>query len=90
MKSLDDQPIGGTKNVVPTPGDEEDKPLPRGAYNLDALGADAFGDPNEVAKPKKQPPARFADKAKPKAEQIEEKPLPKPNLDDVPIGGIKP
>jgi len=28
-----------------TEGEVEDKPIPRGAYNLDALGDDAFGGP---------------------------------------------
>ena len=35
--------------------DTEDKPLPRGAYNLDALGDDAFGRPPASSVPKKAP-----------------------------------
>jgi len=47
----------------------EDKPLKRGAYNLDNLGADAFGGDGDAlmtdvqAKPKRAPPARFGGKA---------------------------
>jgi hypothetical protein len=41
----------------------EDKPLPKGTYNLDNLGEDAFfGEPATIAK-KKAPPARFANAA---------------------------
>lgn len=66
---------------------EEDKPLPRGAYNLDALGDDAFG--MGAAPPKKGPPARLANKPKPKQE--EDAPIkPVVALDDMPIGGAKP
>jgi hypothetical protein len=85
--SLDDMPIGGKKLPVEAPVEgEEDKPLPRGTYNLDALGADAFGDGgdalmNDVSvKPKKGPPARLANKAK-------EAPKPSVPVDDIPIGG---
>ena len=59
-------PIGGNKVVMQVNMDEiEDKPLPKGTYNLDALGADAFGDGQDTliqenTKPKKAPPARFA------------------------------
>ena len=35
--------------------DTEDKPLPRGAYNLDGLGDDAFGRPPASSVPKKAP-----------------------------------
>lgn len=67
--NLDDIPIGGGKPPV-TMGDEEDKPLPKGSYDLDKLlGADAFADPNAdtvmndaPTQPKKAPPARFAAK----------------------------
>ena len=63
---IDEKPVGGAK--APTIIDEdvqmaEEKPLPRGTYNLDALGEDAFG--GGVAPPKKGPPARLANKAKP-------------------------
>lgn len=69
-------------------------PLPRGAYNLDSLGADAFGDgvvsQPPVAKPKRDPPARFANKAKPSTVASEDQPIkPAANLDDMPIGGAK-
>ena len=37
----------------------EDKPLARGAYNLDALGDDAFGGPPPSTLPKKVP-SKFA------------------------------
>ena len=57
-------PIGGSKQAQPDQTQEEDKPLPRGAYNLDNLGPDAFGGGDAVmaepAKPKKGPPARLA------------------------------
>lgn len=44
VNQFDEQPIGGQKNTGQLNPDEfEDKPLPKGAYNLDALGADAFG-----------------------------------------------
>lgn len=64
--NLDDMPIGGSKGPSAL-GDDEDKPLPKGSYDLDKLlGADAFADPNggvlmnDVStKPKKAPPARF-------------------------------
>lgn len=43
--SLDDMPIGGGKPPALNPYDlDEDKPVPKGAYNLDNLPADAFGD----------------------------------------------
>lgn len=66
--SIDDVPIGGIKTNVNL-DDIEDKPLPRGTYNLDALGAEAFGDSgasndnvivSENNKPKRAPPARFS------------------------------
>ena len=66
--NMDDMPIGGGKGpLLATIGDDEDKPIPKGTYDLDKLlGADAFGDPNgdvlmnDVStKPKKAPPARF-------------------------------
>lgn len=60
-------------------GLDDEKPLPRGAYNLDALGDDAFGGGAilDEQKPKKAPPARFANKAvakKPIVEEVKEKP----------------
>lgn len=67
-KNVDDMPIGGASQPPPMTGDDEDKPIARGTYDLDKLlGADAFADPNadlSTAKvlPKKQPPARFAAK----------------------------
>lgn len=68
-------PIGGGKPPAINPDDFEDKPVPKGAYNLDNLPADAFGDGggaliNEPAKPRKAPPARFANKQK--AEETKE------------------
>jgi hypothetical protein len=66
--NMDDMPIGGGKGAINTTmGDDEDKPIPKGTYDLDKLlGADAFADPNgdvlmnDVStKPKKAPPARF-------------------------------
>ena len=64
--NVDDMPIGGSKGPTAME-DDEDKPLPKGSYDLDKLlGADAFADPNgdvlmnDVStKPKKAPPARF-------------------------------
>jgi len=64
--NMDDMPIGGSKGPTAL-GDDDDKPLPKGSYDLDKLlGADAFADPNgdvlmnDVStKPKKAPPARF-------------------------------
>ena len=52
--------------------EDEDRPIPKGAYNLDNLPADAFGGndafTDKVSKPiKKQPPARLANKVKPSA-----------------------
>jgi hypothetical protein len=38
----------------------EDNPLPKGSYNLDDLGPEAFGGPPPGGAPKKAPPARFA------------------------------
>lgn len=79
-------PIGGAKkNPPPEPaGDDEDRPLPKGSYNLDALGEDAFGGPPPA---KKAPPARFkpkddeemkdeAPKAPPPKPKVEEKKAP--------------
>ena len=60
--AMDDMPIGGGKKAQPSefPEDEE-KPIPRGAYNLDALGDDAFGGPPPGGNPpKKAVPSRFA------------------------------
>lgn len=68
--AMDDMPIGGAKNTLPPPsenGDGEDKPIPRGAYNLDSLGDDAFGGPPPSSAPKKAPVA----KPKPKADEDE-------------------
>jgi hypothetical protein len=62
--NYDDVPIGGGKFATLEEA-PVDVPLPRGTYNLDALGADAFGGDvvmSEPAKPKKAPPARFANK----------------------------
>jgi hypothetical protein len=64
--NMDDMPIGESKGPTAL-GDDEDKPLPKGSYDLDKLlGADAFADPNGnvlmndiSTKPKKAPPARF-------------------------------
>ena len=64
--NMDDIPIGGSKGPTAL-GDDDDKPLPKGSYDLDKLlGADAFADPNGnvlmndiSTKPKKAPPARF-------------------------------
>ena len=46
QNTFDDIPIGGSKPIVNSDevgGDSEDKPLPKGTNNLDALlGADAF------------------------------------------------
>ncbi len=64
-------PIGGGKSA----NTEEERPLgsSKGGYNLDSLGADAFGDQGGDAlivmenKPKAKPPARFAQK---KAEEV--------------------
>jgi hypothetical protein len=64
--NMDDMPIGGSKGPT-TMEEDEDKPLPKGSYDLDKLlGADAFADPNKdvlmndvSTKPKKAPPARF-------------------------------
>jgi hypothetical protein len=67
VKSIDDIPIGGSKPPVDV-NMEEDVP-PKGAYNLDNLSADAFGDggpPPVAAAPKKGPPARLANAAKSK------------------------
>ena len=56
-------PIGGNKPQVSfDPNDTEDRPLPKGAYNLDALGADAFGGAPDT-KPKKEVPSNLAKKA---------------------------
>lgn len=50
--NFDDMPIGGNKPPVTfDPNNDEDRPLPKGTYNLDALGADAFGGAPEI-KPK--------------------------------------
>jgi hypothetical protein len=36
--NMDDMPIGGGKGAIPTAmGDDEDKPLPKGTYDLDKL-----------------------------------------------------
>jgi hypothetical protein len=98
--ALDDIPIGGKAVQMKdgaNPDELEDKPIPRGTYDLDKLlGAEAFGDPNggdavmtERIQPKKAPPARFAKKEVPKkAVEEEDKPI-KPaavNMDDIPIG----
>jgi hypothetical protein len=64
--NMDDMPIGGNKGPAAM-GDDEDKPIPKGTYDLDKLlGADAFADPNGdvlmndvSAKAMKAPPARF-------------------------------
>lgn len=53
---------------------DEEKPLPRGAYNLDALGDDAFGGPPPGG-PKKNPPPRLA-KAKPVDEEMKDDSAP--------------
>jgi hypothetical protein len=63
---------------------EEDKPLPKGAYNLDNLGPEAFGGGGSGGdvlvmenKPKRAPPARFANKAaapKKEEQKVEEEP----------------
>ena len=51
--------------------EDEDRPVPKGAYNLDDLPADAFGGNDslsqQVSKPIKKPPARLPNKAKPPA-----------------------
>jgi hypothetical protein len=62
--NIDDMPIGGSKDVnfAMSEGDPEEKPIPRGAYNLDALGDDAFGGPPPSSSAPKKPPARFAAK----------------------------
>ena len=64
--NVDDVPIGGAKQHAEVADELEDKPLPRGAYNLDALGADAFGSDtlmtDDTAKPKRAPPARLGQK----------------------------
>lgn len=78
-------PIGGIKPAVTEADLDEDKPLPKGAYNLDALGDDAFGGPPPSSVPKKGPPARLAAAAKSKQEVIE-KPVQK-NIDEIPLGG---
>jgi len=73
FNAFDDMPIGGGKKppVDFDAGLDEEKSLPRGAYNLDALGDDAFGGGDMENKPKKAPPARFANKtaAKPLVEE---------------------
>ena len=57
-------PIGSSKISADVPmtegGDPDEKPVPRGAYNLDALGDDAFGGPPPSSSGPKKPPARFA------------------------------
>ena len=63
-------PIGGGGNKFSVNEQEslDDAPLKKGAYNLDNLGDDAFGGGPMTSndnKPKKDPPARFAAKAKP-------------------------
>lgn len=51
--------------------EDEDRPIPKGAYNLDNLPADAFGGndgfTDQVSIPIKKAPARLANKAKPSA-----------------------
>ena len=84
--NMDDMPIGGAKVAETVEGQpDEDKPVPRGAYNLDNLGPEAFGGGDVVmkdpAKPKKGPPARLAQRS-------ETKPAPV-SVDDIPIGGAK-
>lgn len=96
--NMDDMPIGGSKGpLLTTMGEDEDRPLPKGTYDLDKLlGAEAFADPNgdvlmnDVStRPKKAPPARLAAK-KPVQTSNEDIPLkPAKNLDDMPIGGAK-
>jgi len=82
------------------PNEGEDIPVPKGAYNLDNLPADAFGGGDtfndQPTKPAKKPPARFANKAKPTASTAEPmtddatiKPAKAVNLDDIPIGSSK-
>lgn len=90
MASVEDRPISAKPNIeIPTQGDqEEDRPLPRGAYNLDNLGPDAFGGAgsddvlmSEPVKPKKAPPARFAAAAKSKAEETKKPVIDEPIKD---------
>lgn len=64
--NFDDMPIGGKPPAVQFDGDADDIPIPKGAYNLDNLGPDAFGGDAVMSmdnKPKRAPPARFANKA---------------------------
>ena len=67
--NMDDIPIPSKKQAGDTPMEDEDRPVPKGAYNLDDLPADAFGGNDafseQVSKPNKKPPARLANKAKP-------------------------
>lgn len=83
-KNIDELPIGGAGAMPADTNLDEDKPLPKGAYNLDALGDDAFGGPppKSNAAPKKGPPARLANPVK--------KEPPPANVDDMPIGGKPP
>lgn len=54
--NFDDMPIGGNKPPVSfDTNDEEDRPLPKGSYNLDALGAEAYGEA-PARNPKKEAP----------------------------------
>ena len=61
---FDEQPIGGGRKVA----DDQQIGSSMGGYDLDNLGADAFGDQAGDAlivvdnKPKAKPPARFAQK----------------------------
>lgn len=82
--NTDELPIGGAKNKTTSAEEitpDEDKPLPKGAYNLDALGEDAFPSGSAMSVPKKAPPARFANKMKSSAAAEEDK----PDIIDAPI-----
>ncbi len=65
-------PIGG--------GDNEEKPIPRGTYNLDALGDDAFGGP-PPSNVKKAPP-KLANKKIQEEEKGGEDSRPKPKVEE--------
>ena len=52
--------------------DPDEKPIPRGAYNLDALGDDAFGGPPPSSSGHKRPPARLAPAKKATDEEMKD------------------
>jgi hypothetical protein len=66
-------PIGGKPPVVQTDTEMgEHIPIPKGSYNLDNLGPEAFGGDAVMImdnKPKRAPPARFAKKQPPAKEE---------------------